>query len=106
MLTIIVVTSIIISIVTALITGLITFAIQERRLRTELRTEFMAEQAVKSLLESPKWGKRSFVELKKRLGGFNDDDLRKVLVRAGAVRFISSDDEELWGLISRNKDDL
>ena len=102
-----IITSIITAIFTALITGLITFAIQERKLRAEFRTEFMAEQAVKLLLESPKWKKRSFTEIKKRLGGFNGDDLRKILVRAGAVKFNSSeDDEELWGLISRNQDDL
>ena len=91
------------SAITALVTGLITFAVQERRLRMELRTEFMAEQAAKSLLETEKWEKRSFDEIKKRLGGFEDNELRKILVRAGAVEFEASDGKELWGLISRNK---
>lgn len=101
-----VVISIIASIITALVTGVITFSIQERKLRAELRTEFMAEQAARSLLESEKWEKRRFAEIKKRLGGFGDDDLRKILVRAGAVRFVALNDEELWGLISRNRGDL
>ena len=99
-------TTIITSVVTALITGLITFAVQERKLKTELRTEFMAEQAVKSLLENEKWKKRSLDEIKKRLGGFDDNELRKLLVCAGAVRFEASDGKELWGLISRNRDDI
>jgi len=99
-------TTILISAITALVTGLITFAIQERKLKMELRTEFMAEQAVKSLLECEKWKKRSFDEIKKRLGGFDDDELRKILVRAGAVKFEATDGKELWGLISRNKKDL
>jgi len=99
-------TIIITSAVTALITGLVTFALQERKLKTELRTEFMAEQAAKSLLENEKWKKRSFDELKKRLGGFEENELRKILVRAGAVKFEASDGKELWGLISRNKEDL
>ncbi len=94
------------ALITALITAIATFAIQERKLKAELRTEFMAEQAAKSLLENPQWGKRSFSEIKKRLGGFGDDELRKILVRAGAVRFERTDDEELWGLISRNQSDL
>lgn len=94
------------SAITALITGLIAFGAQERKLRTELRTEFMAEQAAKKLLESEKWKKRSFDEIRKRLAGFNDDELRKILVRAGAVKFEGSKGEELWGLISRNKGDL
>jgi len=28
------------------------------------------------------------------------------LVRSGAVKFEASDQKELWGLISRNKEDL
>jgi hypothetical protein len=99
-------TTIIVSIVTALITGLVTFAVQERKLRTELRTEFMAEQAARALLEHEKWRKRSFEEIKKRLGGFDDDELRKILVRAGAVAFEGENGRELWGLISKNKDKL
>lgn len=99
-------TTIVTSALTAAVTGLITFAVQERRLRTELRTEFMAEQAAKILLETDRWKKRSFAEIKKRLAGFGDDDLRKILVRAGAVSFEANDGGELWGLISRNKEDL
>lgn len=88
-------TIILTSAVTALITGLIMFAVQERKLKMELRTEFMAEQAAKSLLENGKWKRRSFDEIKKRLGGFDDNGLRKILVRAGAVKFEASDGKEL-----------
>lgn len=99
--------TIITSILTAVITALVTFAAQERKLRAELRTEFMAEQAARSLLENPRWQKRSFTEIKKRLGGFSEDELKKILVRAGAVRFERKEDgEELWGLISKNQGDL
>ena len=94
------------SFVTALLTGWITFWVQERKLKSEMRTEFMAEQAAHSLLEAEKWDKRSFSAIKKRLGGFADDELRKILVRAGAVRFEASDGDELWGLISRNRGDV
>ncbi|HNX53927.1 MAG TPA: hypothetical protein PKI68_09310 [Pontiellaceae bacterium] len=100
------ITTIITSIITAAITGLITFALEERKLKTELRTEFMAEQVAKKLLENKKWTKRSFSEIKKRLGGFDDDELRKILVRAGAIRFESEYLDEVWGLISRNEDSI
>ena len=80
--------------------------LQEQRLRTELRTEFMAEEAVKRLLHHEKWEKRSFEEIKRRLGGFGDDELRKILVRAGAVRFFGREDREYWGLIERNKEHI
>lgn len=92
--------------ITALITGLFTFAIHERKLKAEMRTEFMAEEVAKSLLENERWKKRSFDEIKKRLGGFDGDELRKILVRAGAVRFEATEGKELWGLISRNKEEL
>ena len=95
--------TIITSVIASLITAIVAFALQERKLRAELRTEFMAEQAAKSLLENERWTKRSFDEIRKRLGGFEDNELRKVLVRAGAVRFESSEGNEFWGLVSRNE---
>lgn len=90
--------------ITACITGLVTFAIQERKLKTELRTEFMAEGVARVLLQNERWKKGSFEEIKKRLGGFEDDELRKILVRAGAVRFEGDGGKEFWGLIVRNKE--
>jgi hypothetical protein len=79
------------ALLTALVTGAVTFFIQERKLRADLRTEVMAEEAVKQLLKSPQWRMRSFDEIKRRTGGFEDDELRKILVRAGAVRFAGED---------------
>lgn len=76
---------------------------QEHRLRTELRTEFMAEEAIRRLLLHEKWEKRSFAEIMRRVGGFEDDELRKLLVRSGAVRFYGNKNIEFWGLIERNK---
>ena len=95
--------TIVASVITAFVTAFLTFLIQERRLRSEMRTEFMAEQAVRDLLEVEIWPKRSFEAIKSRVGGFEDDELRKILVRAGAVRFKGKENKELWGLVSRNK---
>ena len=79
----------------------------EKKLVTELRTEFMAEQAINRLLSTSGWEKRSFKAIKGRIAGFSDDELRRLLVRSGAVRFRSKeqkdDDSELWGLLSRNQ---
>ena len=94
------------SVLVAIITSIAIYALLERKLKTELRTEFMAEQTARNLLESQKWNKRGFDEIKKRLAGYDDDELRKILVRSGAVRFEGKDGKELWGLISRNKDSL
>ncbi len=82
------------------------FQLQQERLRTELRTEFMAEEAVKKLLSVERWKKRSFDEIKKRVAGFEDNELRKLLVRSGAVRFEGGNGGELWGLRERNEDEV
>ena len=72
--------------------------------REKVRTEFMAEQVAKQLLEFEGWKQRSFKEIKGKLGGFEDNELRKILIRAGAVKFKRREDsEELWGLLSKNK---
>ncbi len=69
--------------------------------------EFTAERVVRELLGSERWKKqRSFKTIKGRIGGFEDDELRKILVRAGAIRFKGQGDSELWGLMSRNQDNL
>lgn len=94
------------AVIVAALTGYITFRVQEERLKKEMKTEFMAEKVAKDLLNNEKWTKRSFNEIKKRLGGFEDDELRKILVRAGAVRFEDQDGKELWGLLSKNGSSL
>ena len=95
----------IVSVVTALLTALITARSERQRLRAELRTEFMAEEAIRQLLLHEKWRRRSFETIAKRIGGFEDDALRRLLVRSGAIRGIRQDDEaELWGLRDRNPD--
>jgi len=77
--------------------------------RERVRTEFMAEQVARKLLQSPKYKKRSFRVIHRRLKGFEEDELRKILVRAGAVSFDrthADTDEglEFWGLLDRNQE--
>ena len=105
--------TVITSILTSAVTATAAWFIQRDKLRRDfeldrerIRTEFMAEQVAKQLLESEKWEKRTFEAIERRLGGFEKDELRKILVRAGAVRFEGQEGKELWGLLSRNKDDL
>jgi hypothetical protein len=76
----------------------------EKEYMTHLRTEFMAENAIQSLLRRPGWKLRTFDAIKSRLKGFDDDELRKLLVRSGAVTFLrKKDKKELWGLLSLNE---
>lgn len=76
---------------------------QQDRLRTELRTEFMAEEAIRALLNHPRWAQRNFDEIKHHVRGFEDNELRRLLVRSGAVAFARTRDrKEMWGLRDRN----
>lgn len=75
------------------------------KLRREFALEYATEAAVRLLLEHESWKLRTFGEIKKRLGGFDDDQLRQILVRSGALRAIRKNDgTELWGLAGRNPD--
>ena len=88
--------------------GLITYLLQWQRYKHELqlkqeefKTEFMAESTVKHFLNHQSFTDRSFETLKKNLGGFEDDELRKILVRAGAIRTFRQDGSEWWRLLSQ-----
>ena len=62
------------------------------------------EIAVKQSLESWKYDKYTFAQIKRKFGGFEDDELRKILVGAGAERFKRrKDGPEMWGLTIRNQ---
>lgn len=91
-----------------LVGGLISYLLQHQRykqelkvLREEHKTEFMAETTAKHFLNHKSYTDRSFETLKRHLGGFEDDELRKILVRAGAIRTIRDDNSEWWRLLSR-----
>ena len=58
----------------------------------------MAEEAIIALLSVEHWELRSFGAIKKRLKGFDDDALCRLLVRSGAVSFIGKGGVEMWGL--------
>lgn len=91
-----------------LVGGLISYFLQKQRFDQELKlkqeenkTEFMAESTAKHFLNHQKYTDRSFETLQKHLGGFDDDELRKILVRAGAIRTYREDGSEWWRLLSR-----
>jgi hypothetical protein len=69
-------------------------ATRRERLRTELRTEFMVEVAIRALLSVDKWPLRSFEKVRRHVAGFEDPELRRLLVRSGALRFKARDGSE------------
>jgi len=74
---------------------------QLRALREQHKTEYMAEETARHFLSHKSFTDRSFATLQKHLGGFGDDELRKILVRAGAIRTYREDGSEWWRLLSR-----
>ncbi|MDF1781230.1 MAG: hypothetical protein P1U67_08050 [Alcanivoracaceae bacterium] len=70
-------------------------------LREQNKVDFMAEETAKHFLSHKSYTDRSFDTLQKHLGGFSSDELRKILVRAGAIRTYRDDGSEWWRLLSR-----
>jgi len=89
--------------------GLVSYLLQWQRFNQELKikqeefkTEFMAESTAKHFLSHKSYTDRSFATLKNHLGRFEDEELRKILVRAGAIRtYRKEDNSEWWRLLSR-----
>jgi hypothetical protein len=77
------------------------FANQMKLAREQHRTEFMAEETARHFLSHKGFTDRSFDTLQRNLGGFEADELRKILVRAGAIRVYREDGSEWWRLLSR-----
>lgn len=87
--------------------GGISFFLQRNQLRhaykiklEEIKTEHMAERTANYFLSHKGYTDRRFETIKTGLGGFDDDELRRILVRAGAIRSYR-DDEEWWTLLER-----
>jgi len=80
--------------------------LSEKRLRRDYQLEFSTEAVIRQLLSIEKWKVRSFDEIKRRLEGLEDKDIKIALIRAGAVCFRDTDDNEMWGLVERNRDKL
>lgn len=100
----------------ALISAIVSLAITRATIRTQhlkLVKEYQltdkVDTLITSLLSQPEWKLRTFQAISDKVGGFEPNELRKSLVRAGAVRFYTIDShtkekKELWGLLARNCD--
>jgi hypothetical protein len=93
----------VVALITGALTAFVTVGVSERKLRREFVLEFAAERLAHELLKT-RWRLRSFELIKLHLGGFEDDNLRQILVKAGAIRFRSKSGFELWGLLERTED--
>lgn len=94
-----------VSIVVSVVAAVGAIRLQRSKLREDLRTEFMAETAIRDLLLHDEWRLRSFSVIAQRIRGFEEDELRRLLISAGAVCFEVSGGE-MWGLRTSNEDRL
>lgn len=77
---------------------------QLERLRTQSKTEFAAEDTARHLFGPKGYADRSFEVPRTHPGGFDDDELRRIRVRAGAVRTFRDDGSAWWRLLGRMDD--
>jgi hypothetical protein len=84
---------------------LVAAILSNRKMRQDFKLEFAAEGVAREMLLDYKLPYRAFRVLKYHLSGFTDDELRKVLVRAGGIR-LTAGGQEVWGLLSRNRENL
>ncbi len=95
------------SILVALLTAYLTTRRELRRLKEQMKLDYSIEAAIVHLLRNPDYKKRSLRKIKHHLRGFaSDDDLRMALIRAGAVAFGGEGEQEMWGLLARNEEDV
>ncbi|RPF95692.1 MAG: hypothetical protein EVA87_01465 [Rhodospirillaceae bacterium] len=66
--------------------------------------DMQSEAIDTKLLQSPKWRLSMFKTLNYHILGFEEDELRQVLIRAGAVRSADAQGVETWGLLERVED--
>ena len=86
----------------SLIIALVAAILSNRKMRQNFKLEFAAEGVAREMLIDRKWPYRTFRVLKYHLSGFTDDELRKILVRAGGIR-LTAGGQEVWGLLTRNR---
>lgn len=74
--------------------------------RREKQNMAKAARNLETILRAPEWTKRSIRAISERMGGYPDEELRRMLTSIVAVRCRRKDGQELWGLLEMNRDDL
>lgn len=77
--------------------------------KESFKTQNLAKEKVKELLlemlNHRKYTDRTFDALKKRIGGYSDDDIRKMLMEVGAQKVRGkADGKEMWYLTERQEE--
>ena len=95
-----------VSLFIAIVSSIITLRVADKKHNREYKLEYKVEELVLKFLNHPDWRFRTFKTVKHHIAGFEDNELRQILVRVGALRFEDSEGTELWGLFERVKPEL
>lgn len=96
----------IVSVVTAILSSIVTFRVANKNHMRQYKLDYQVEALVLKFLNHPKWRFRTFKTIKHHISGFEDDELRKILVSVGAIKFTDDNGIELWGLFDRVQPEL
>lgn len=91
----------IVAIITSLLTQAVQAWLQAKKMASEYKTLDAAEAAIRHFLSLGDRPYRSFPMIQHYIGGFERNELRRMLVRSGAVRFMAADGTEMWALLDR-----
>lgn len=72
--------------------------------RLKNKSAHVAEEMASEFLSHEIWVDRSWGNFKEKLGGFEEDELRKLLVGVGAIRNFREDGTEWWSLRDRQQE--
>jgi hypothetical protein len=96
----------IVSIITAIISSILTYRVSHRNHMREYKLAYQVEELILKFLNHPNWRFRTFKTIKHHIAGFEDNELRKILVSVGAIKFNDAEDIEIWGLFDRVQPEL
>ncbi len=77
----------------------------EQRLRQEFALESSLEKAIQALM-SKGFALRSIGLIQFHIRGFEENELRQLLIRSGCICFKVIKGQEYWGLLNANEDQL
>ncbi|MCC5908359.1 MAG: hypothetical protein JJU13_19235 [Balneolaceae bacterium] len=90
-------------IIGSVLTGVINYVLQKSQFkhnkemfRLQNRSKEMVKEILIDMLNHRTHTDRSFVALKKRIGGFSDDEIKQILHEIGAKKTIRKDDKSEW----------
>lgn len=96
----------------AFITGLFNLILQNRLFNhnkelyiLQNKSKEQAKEILEEMLNNQKYVDRSFEALKGKIGGFTDNDIRKLLLEVGALKSIRKDDRTEWWYLKERREE-